>query len=154
MNHKVLPNNDVIDAVIKMLETCPSVILPVKGYSMLPFIIGDVESVELVRPGLVKEGDVVLAWINGNRYVVHRVIRIDGARLQLMGDGNLTANEYCTVNDIKARADYVINKHGKKRYLYTKWRVRASRLWWVLRPLRRLILAFYRRTILQFEIRK
>ena len=92
MNHKVLPNNDVIDAVIKMLETCPSVILPVKGYSMLPFIIGDVESVELVRPGLVKEGDVVLAWINGNRYVVHRVIRIDGARLQLMGDGNLTAN--------------------------------------------------------------
>jgi hypothetical protein len=144
----------IIEEAIRLVNDGVSVTLPVNGYSMLPFIIGDVESVELVRPGLVKEGDVVLAWINGNRYVVHRVIRIDGARLQLMGDGNLTANEYCTVNDIKARADYVINKHGKKRYLYTKWRVRASHLWWVLRPLRRLILAFYRRTILKFEIRK
>ena len=153
MNHKILPNNEIIDGVIKMLDTCPSVILPVKGYSMLPFIIGDVESVELVKPDTVKVGDVVLAWINGHRYVVHRIIRIDHDRIQLMGDGNLTAEEYCTSNDVKARADYVVNKHGEKRYLYTTWRMRGSRLWWTLRPLRRLILAFYRRTILKLEIR-
>lgn len=154
MNHKILPNNEVIDGVIQMLETFQSVILPVKGHSMLPFIIGDVESVELVKPDKVKVGDIVLAWINGNRYVVHRVIRIDHDRIQLMGDGNLTAEEYCTNSDVKARADYVINKHGQKRYLYSEWRVRASRLWWALRPFRRLILAFYRRTILKLEMRK
>ena len=153
MNHKILPNNEVINSVIEMLDVCPGVILPVRGYSMLPFIIGDVESVELVKPEKVEIGDVVLAWINDNRYVVHRVIRIDGERVQLMGDGNLSDNEYCSKSDVKGRADYVINKHGKKRYLYTKWRVRGSRLWWALKPVRRIILAIYRRTILKLEIR-
>ena len=73
-DQKTLPNNDVIAGVITALETVPRVILPVRGISMLPFIIGDVDSVELVKPGLIEVGDVVLAWINGSHYVIHRVI--------------------------------------------------------------------------------
>ena len=152
MNTKTLPNNEVIAAVISMLDTVPRVVLPVKGYSMLPFIIGGVESVELVKPATVAVGDVVLAWINDSRYVVHRIIRIDGDRVQLMGDGNLSAEEYCRRSDVAARAEYVIGRNGKRRYLYAPWRVRASRLWWRLRPVRRWILAVYRRTVLKFEI--
>ena len=40
--HKTLPTNEVIAGVIKALETVPRVVLPVRGTSMLPFIIGDV----------------------------------------------------------------------------------------------------------------
>lgn len=152
MNHKTLPNNEVIAGVISMLETNPRVVLPVKGYSMLPFIIGGVESVELVKTDAPAVGDVVLAWINDSRYVVHRIIRIEGDRIQLMGDGNLGGNEFCRPSDVAARADYVIDRHGRKRYLYAPWRVRASRLWWALKPIRRIILAVYRRTWLKFEI--
>ena len=153
MEHKILPNNEIIAEVIRLLETCPAVILPVKGYSMNPFIIGGQESVELVKPEGVKVGDVVLAWINGSRYVVHRIIRIEGDKVQLMGDGNLTSDEYCKMSEVAARADYVITRNGKSCYLYAPWRVRASRLWWKLKPCRRIMLAIYRRTILKYETR-
>ena len=150
--HKTLPTNEVIAGVIKALETVPRVVLPVRGTSMLPFIIGDVDSVELVKPGLIEVGDVVLAWINGSRYVIHRVIKIDGANLQLMGDGNLGGDERCKMSEVAAKAEYVISPNGRRAYLYSPWRVRASRLWWKIKPLRRYILAIYRRTILKWKI--
>ena len=150
--HKVLPNNDILDDVIKLVDEGQRVTLPVNGYSMLPFIIGGRESVELVKPEKAAVGDVVLAWINGCRYVVHRIIRIEGNQVQLMGDGNLTAEEYCTISDVKARAEYVITPHGKRRYLYTPQRLRFSRLWSKLLPVRRWILAIYRRSLLKLNI--
>lgn len=149
IEHKILPNNEVIGELIKFLDEGQRVILPVKGNSMLPFIIGDRESVELVKPDHVAVGDVVLAWINGCRYVVHRIIQIKNNQVQLMGDGNLSGDEYCLISDVKARAEYVIGKDGKKHDLYTHRRVQASRLWWKLKPLRRYILAIYRRTWLK-----
>ena len=146
---KVLPNSEILAEVIRLVNEGQRVTLPVKGYSMLPFIIGGQESVELVKPGSLAVGDVVLAWINGCRYVVHRIIRIDGDRVELMGDGNLTGNEYCYINEVPARAEYVVSRHGKRRYLYTRLRVAESRIWWRLKPLRRIILGVYRRTWLR-----
>jgi len=154
MDHKeqkTLPNNVVIAGVIKALETVPRVVLPVRGYSMLPFIIGDRDSVELVKPNCVAVGDVVLAWINGSRYVIHRVVSIDGDQIRLMGDGNLSGDEHCLRADVVAKAEYVVSPSGKRSYLYSPWRVRASHLWWRLKPIRRWILAIYRRTILKIK---
>ena len=150
--HKVLPNNEILADLIKLVTEGQRVILPVRGYSMLPFIIGGKESVELVKPKSVAVGDVVLAWINDCRFVVHRIIRIDGNQVQLMGDGNLTDDEYCPISDVKARAEYVIAPTGKRRYLYTPKRLRFSRLWNRLLPMRRWILAIYRRTLLKLNI--
>ena len=147
-----LPNNDVIAGVITALETVPRVILPVRGISMLPFIIGDLDSVELVKAQLVEVGDVVLAWINNSRYVVHRIIKIDGDNVQLMGDGNLSGNEYCKISEVVAKAEYVVCPNGKRTYLYSPGQIRASRLWWKIKPLRRWILAIYRRTILKWKL--
>lgn len=152
--HKTLPTNEVIAGVIKALETVPRVVLPVRGTSMLPFIIGDVDSVELVKTQSVEVGDVILAWINGSRYVVHRVIKVDGDNVQLMGDGNLGGDEHCKISDVAAKAEYVISPSGRRAYLYSPWRVRASRFWWKIKPVRRWILAIYRRTILKYKIHK
>lgn len=149
---KTLPNNDVIAGVITALETVPRVILPVRGTSMLPFIIGDLDSVELVKPLLIEVGDVILARINGSHYVIHRVIKIDGDNLQLMGDGNLGGDERCKVSDVVAKAEYVVHPNGKRKYLYSPGMVRASRLWWMIKPLRRWILAIYRRTVLKYKL--
>ena len=150
--HKVLPNNEILHDLIKLVNEGQRVILPVKGYSMLPFIIGGKESVELVKPDAVAVGDVVLAWINDNRFVIHRIIQIEGNQVHLMGDGNITAEEYCLISDVKARAEYVIAPNGKRRYLYTPKRLRFSRLWYRLLPIRRWILAIYRRTLLKLNI--
>ena len=154
IEHKILPNNEVIAGVINALESIPRVVLPVRGYSMLPFIIGDVDSVELVKPERVEVGDVVLAWINDSRYVVHRVIKVDGDNMQLMGDGNLGGDEHCKISEVVARAEYVISPNGRRAYLYSPWRVRASRLWWKIKPVRRWILAIYRRTVLRYKLTK
>ena len=150
--HKVLPNNEILRDLIQLVNEGQRVVLPVKGNSMLPFIIGGRESVEMVKPETVAVGDVVLAWINGNRFVVHRIISINGNQVQLMGDGNITADEYCPLSDVKARAEYVIAPNGKRRYLYTPQRLRFSRYWSKLLPVRRWILAIYRRSLLKLNI--
>jgi hypothetical protein len=153
MNAKTLPNNEVIAGVISVLETNPRVVLPVKGFSMHPFIIGGRESVELVKPSSpLKEGDVVLAWVDGTHYVIHRIIGIDGDEVSLMGDGNIAGIEHCRTDEVSALAEYVIAPNGKRRYLYTKTRLRFAHLWRKLLPVRRWILAIYRRTLLKLNI--
>lgn len=144
-----IDNNQLIGEVKKLLKTFPSVVLPVKGTSMLPFIIGSKESVELVRwEKDFKIGDIVLSWTK-DHYVIHRIIKIDGDDYTLMGDGNIIGTESCKRSDIVAKAEYVVDKHGNKHYLYTPRRCQASRLWNKLKPVRRWILAIYRRTILK-----
>jgi hypothetical protein len=142
-------DNDIIRDAIRLVEEGLTVTFPVKGYSMLPFIIGSVESVDLVRPDHPQVGDVVLAWVEGCRYVVHRIIRIEGDLVTLMGDGNVAGVERCRLSDVKARATHVVTPRGQHHPLYAPWRVKASRLWWRLLPVRRWILAVYRRTWLK-----
>ena len=137
----------IIDEAVRLVSDGVSVTLPVNGRSMLPFIIGGKESVILQKPEAVEVGDVVLAWVEGCRYVVHRIIRIDGDRVTLMGDGNLAGTEHCPVGDVKALATHVVSADGKRHDLYTGRRRLAARLWWHLRPVRRYLLAIYRRII-------
>lgn len=139
-----MTDNEIIDEAIRLVREGVNVTLPVKGLSMLPFIIGGKESIILHRPGLIDVGDVVLAWVDGNRYVVHRIIKLDYDRVTLMGDGNLTT-EHCALSDIKARVTHVVDAKDKTHYLYNRWRVRAAKLWYWLRPIRRYLLAIYRR---------
>ena len=139
-------DNEIIEEAIRLVREGVKVTFPVKGQSMLPFIIGGKESVILRGPGgLVDVGDVVLAWVDGNRYVVHRIIRIDGNRVTLMGDGNVGRTEHCLLNDIKARVTHVVSADNKERDLHNRWRMLAARLWYWLRPIRRYLLAIYKR---------
>ena len=139
-----MTDNEIIEEAIRLVREGVNVTLPVNGNSMLPFIIGGKESVILHRPLLIDVGDVVLAWVDGCRYVVHRIIRIDGDHITLMGDGNLTT-EHCTLNDIKARVTHVVSADNKERDLHNRWRMHAAKLWYWLRPVRRVLLAIYRR---------
>ena len=127
-------DNEIIQSAIKLVNEGLRVTFPVKGYSMLPFIIGGKESVDLVKPKNLQVGHVVLAWVEGCRYVVHRIIKIDGNQV---------------VSDVAALAVNVVTPAGKHHDLYAPWRIKASHLWWRLLPIRRWILAIYRRTILK-----
>ena len=142
-------DNEIIQSAIKLVNEGLRVTFPVKGYSMLPFIIGGKESVDLVKPDVPKVGDVVLAWVENCRYVVHRIIRIDGDQVTLMGDGNIAGVEHCRLDEVAAVAVAVVDRRGHHHPLYNTWRIHASRLWWRLLPIRRWILAIYRRTYLK-----
>ena len=140
-----MTDNEIIEEAIRLVREGVNVTLPVNGNSMLPFIIGGKESVILHSPGgIVDVGDVVLAWVDGNRYVVHRIIKLDYDRVTLMGDGNLTT-EHCVLGDIKARVTHVVDAKDKTHYLYNRWRMLGAKVWYWLRPIRRYLLAIYRR---------
>ena len=141
----MITDEQIIEEAIRLVEDDVSVTLPVNGNSMLPFIIGGKESVILQKPEQLKVGDVVLAWADGYRYVVHRIIRIEGNHVILMGDGNLLGTENCTLNDIKAIATHIVDNKERTHYLYNRWRKSAAKMWFWLRPMRRYLLAIYRR---------
>ena len=78
-----------------------------------------------------------MARIDGERFVVHRIIRLTGDRITLMGDGNLYETEECSRSDIYGSVENVI-RGGKERHI----KARDARLWatvWrCLLPLRRM----------------
>ena len=140
-----MSDDTIIEEAIRLVEDGVSVTLPVNGNSMLPFIIGGKESVMLQKPVQSKKGEVVLAWTDGCRYVVHRIIAIEGEAVTLMGDGNLSGTEHCTLKDVKAKVTHVVGADERPHDLYCRWRRVAARLWWHLRPVRKYLLAIYRR---------
>ena len=114
---------------------------------MLPFIVGDRDSVRL-RKEPVAVGDAVLAEIAPGRYVLHRIISLVKDRVVLMGDGNLSGVETCGLSDVKAKAVAVIRPRGKEIDCTTAGYARKVRFWGSLpRIVRRVWLALLRRTI-------
>lgn len=134
---------EIIDEAIRLVEDGVDVTFPVNGRSMLPFIIGGKESLVLVKPACLNVGDVVLAFVDGNRYVIHRIVKISGDDIVLMGDGNLAQREFCKRPDVKALANYVIDSAGRKRFLYSRLRRFAARLWMFALPIRKWLLKIY-----------
>lgn len=138
----------LMNEALLLMEEGKRVIVRVKGSSMLPFLRGDKDSVELEKASEIKCGDIVLAYVEECRFVLHRIIRIDGERVVLMGDGNLKGYEYCRIEDIKAKAVNIIKpaKGGYKKISCTgRTHMRKADLWKKLLPVRRYILAIYKR---------
>lgn len=144
-----LSDDLIISEAVRLVNEGMAVTLLVKGRSMLPFIFGARDSVILTLPGEIREGDVVLARIDGQRYVLHRVMTVSPDRVVLMGDGNIRGQEVCRPQDVLARADEVVGPDGRHRRLDTPKQRRRARLWRRLLPVRRWILAVYKRTIIR-----
>ena len=106
----------------------------------------DKVKIEPIAPEAVRVRDVVLAEISPDQYVLHRVIRREGNRLTLMGDGNIKGTETCQDTDVVGIATAFYRKGRTTPDLVSsrKWRI-YSRLWLALLPCRRIILGIYRR---------
>ena len=81
--------------------------------------------------------------------MLHRVLSVSPDRVVLMGDGNIRGQEVCRPQDVLARADEVVGEDGRHRRLDTPKMKRRARLWRRLLPVRRWILAVYKRTIIR-----
>ena len=142
----------IIQEAVRLVQDGVSVTFPVKGRSMLPFIFGGRESVILQKPGSLQRGQVVLAQVGPDRYVVHRIIKIEPDRITLMGDGNICGTESCTPSNVLAIATHVVDEKGKRRTLESKGQMFKARVWFRIRPLRRIILAVLRRICKKYAI--
>lgn len=144
-----ISDEQIIREAVRLVDEGLAVTMLVKGRSMLPFILGGQESAVLTQPGDIRPGDVVLARIDGCRYVLHRVMEVSADKVVLMGDGNIRGQEICRTSDVLARADEVVGADGRHRRLDTPKARRQARVWRRLLPLRRYLLAIYKRTILR-----
>ncbi len=143
----IVPNAILLAEVAGLLAEGKEVELKTKGYSMLPFIVGDRDSVRLKNEP-VSEGDAVLAEIAPGHYVLHRIVSIRNGVVTLKGDGNLVGTEHCRAEDIKGKAVAVISPNGRIHDLAGhKSKARAAR--WNALPyiVRRYTLAIIRRLI-------
>lgn len=139
-----LKDNKIIQEAIKLVEDGICVTFPVDGRSMLPFIIGGRDSVILEKPSKSEKGDIVLAWVDNSRYVVHRIIDIHDDTIILMGDGNIRGTERCLHDDIKAKVTHVVDAKGNRHQIDTRKYRWAAFLWGKLRPVRRYLLFIYK----------
>lgn len=135
----ILSNRTFFEDVTGLLEEGRSVTLTAKGDSMIPFIWGDMDKVMLQRTDRFSTGDIVLALPESGVYVLHRIIRIDGNTVLLMGDGNYIQTEQCTLSDIAGKVTHIIHKDRRIACDAPIQRIKA-RLWKHLRPLRRILL--------------
>ena len=140
MDKRVLPNDILLGEVAAVLREGREAVITPTGNSMLPFIRDGRDRVVLRRKEELAVGDIVLMH-TGGRYVLHRVIEIDGEQVTLMGDGNLKGVEHGTRAEIIGTVTEIIRPDGHNI------RPGKGRFWRVLKPVRRYILFIYRRLI-------
>lgn len=138
-------NEQIIPEVIRMLEDGHTVTLRLRGNSMRPFLEDNRDKALLAKPHTPKVGQAVLAEIAPQKYVLHRIVSLQAEHVVLRGDGNL-GTEHCQRCDIKGVVLGFYRK-GRKHMDSTegyKWKV-YSWLWGNLYPIRRYLLAAYRK---------
>lgn len=138
MEKVVLPNDVMLGEVARLIADGRDVVMVPKGSSMLPFIRGEMDKVMLTRPKDLCVGDIVLAHFGG-RYVLHRIIAINGEQVTMMGDGNLQGVEKCSTAEVVAIVTEIINPKGRRRKPTKGW------VWRKLLPVRKYLLKFYRK---------
>lgn len=143
----ILPNEKLIPTIACEVREGSTVTLRLFGNSMLPFLHDGRDKGLLTAPQTPHVGEPILARVAPDTYVLHRIVAIDGDQLTLLGDGNL-ATEHCTVSDIQASVVGFYRKGSTHldRVDGRKWRI-YSAIWMFLRPIRRYLLAIYRRII-------
>ena len=148
MEKMIVDNETFFADVLAVLDQGKRVTIPVKGFSMLPFIRGSKDLVVLEKAeGPVKADDIVLFHIGSRedgRYVMHRILAVDGDEVDIMGDGVPYAHEHVRRGQILAKAVEILR--GGKRPVdpYCPRQLRLVHIWQWLRPVRRYLLFVYR----------
>lgn len=152
-------NSEFFSKVTEILSDGKNVRIPVKGSSMLPFIRGERDHVELEgmcgrKPvtgsrHYLQKGDIVLFCLDG-KYIIHRVIEPDygDGNVLIQGDGVLDNVEICPENCIYGRVVTIYRNDGNRSRPIdpeSPGQRLLSNIWLWLRPLRRYLLGIYRR---------
>ena len=137
---ELLLNNDLFFIEVnRMLSKGCRVTMRPQGDSMIPFIKGGRDSVVLQKTKEVDTGDIVLAHIPEKGYVLHRIYKMEGEQLVLMGDGNLRATERCRKEDVLGKVVRILRDGRYVESSSFAERLKA-RCWRRLLPLRRYLL--------------
>lgn len=140
----VVHNDEFFAQVLSRLDEGLTATIPVKGYSMLPFIRGSKDLVVLEKAtGDIVKDDIVL-FHYGGRYVMHRVLSAADGHFDIQGDGVWRGHEYPRREQILAKATAILRAGKKSVDPYSPRQLRLVHAWQRLGRLRRYILFIYR----------
>lgn len=139
MSSRTIPNELLFASAAELLREGKDVTIKVKGSSMTPFLRDGRDSVVLRRSDDFGTGDIVLVQFGTERFVMHRIISIDGDVFTMMGDGNVRGCERFRREAILGKVIRVIRPDGTEKV------PGKARIWRALKPARRYLLAIYRR---------
>ena len=144
------PQASLLDNIKADLHEGRSVRLQAKGWSMLPMIWDERDTLVLapIYREQLKVGMIVFAQTGSGRYIIHRIARIVGTRIELRGDGNPYQEEYVHPQTVFGE---LVEVQQKNRCLKQgDWRWRAYALLWPKNGnIRRILLFFYKRLFLR-----
>ena len=144
------PQAPLLDNIKADLLEGRSVRLQAKGWSMLPMIWDERDTLVLapISREQLKVGMIVFAQTGSGRYIIHRIARIVGTRIELRGDGNPYQEEYVHPQTVFGE---LVEVQQKNRCLKQgDWRWRAYALLWPKNGnIRRILLFFYKRLFLR-----
>lgn len=144
------PQSSLLDNIKADLLEGKSVKLQAKGWSMLPMIWNERDTLVLapISQEQLQVGMIVFAQTGSGRYIIHRIARIVGTRIELRGDGNPYQEEYVHPQTVFGE---LVEVQQKNRCLKQgDWRWRAYALLWPKNGnIRRILLFFYKRLFLR-----
>ena len=118
----------------------------VTGTGMMPLLRPGRDRVIVDRTHYIRRGDIVLFRYAG-RYILHRVLDPSGEKIVIRGDGVPEGCEYPSREEVFGRVKRIIKKGERPVDPYTGGRMAVWRIWELMRPLRRYMLALYRRLV-------
>lgn len=135
MQIKNVDNSTTFSIVRDILLEGQNVTVAVNGQSMLPFFrSGSTVTLRPINEEDFKKYAVVFADAGG-RFVIHRIIAIDGDMVTLLGDGNIYGTETMPKNKVYGAIDC------------SATHIFFAKIWLWLRPVRRFPLAIFRRVM-------
>lgn len=88
--HKTFKLSDYDDTIRLVLESGGEFRIYPRGYSMLPLLVQERDSVVLVKPeGSLKKNDIAFYLRDNGQYVLHRVISCSDGKYVMCGDNQL-----------------------------------------------------------------
>lgn len=119
VNKRSISNAVLMPEIRKLISERHTVTLPLKGNSMRPYLVHMRDKALLEKATELNVGDVILAEVSPQHYVLHRLVGIsrhndnEPLTLTLRGDGNY-ATETCTSDNVIAKATAFYRKGRDK----------------------------------------
>ena len=126
-----------------------TVSLTVKGNSMNPFLVSMRDQMTLGpwKDEDIRKGCVALVKDTRGNHIIHRIIKREGDKVILLGDGNIAQTETATMDNIIGIM-YSMDRKGKTWTSEDRlWKL-YSWIWMKLTPVRRWPLGLWRRLFL------
>lgn len=129
-------SDNVFISFIPLIKQGKTVRVTPQGVSMVPFIMGGRDFVELhSATGRIQRGDIILYRRADGMLVLHRVYRVEGNTYYMLGDGQTQIEGPIFGEQIVARCD-VYYKKGIRKDNNSALMKFKYRLWFALRPFR------------------